>query len=105
MSESTPPDDDVREALAEVIEKNRMWTRRMSDGYPSSGSNDGRAIADAILAAFEVRPRGPVTAAAVEAALYAYRRFPGDHVERSSRGWQIIRMRAALEAARGVTNA
>jgi hypothetical protein len=67
---SSPPTDDVREALANVIAD--------GEGHPSFPrpknfpplDGDYRA-ADAILAAFEVRPRGPVTDAEVERATKA----------------------------------
>jgi hypothetical protein len=50
--------DDIREELAAIIEKSRTWKRRMADGYTSVGSNGSEEIAEAILAEFDVVPKG-----------------------------------------------
>jgi len=42
-----------REALTKVIADNQYWTRRMSDGYLSTGQNDPEDIADAVIAYLE----------------------------------------------------
>ena len=40
-----------RDNLAQLIETNRSWAKRMEDGYTSAGSNSSEHIADAIIAA------------------------------------------------------
>jgi hypothetical protein len=111
----TPPADDVREALALTIAKAfpgwsedttqpphvgwsealRLHAEQHNERVNEECLHQGRAYADAILGnrALEVRPRGPVTDAAVEAAYQVIRR-----------NWRITRedVRAALEAAREV---
>ena len=37
------------EQLARIIESERTWTKRMSDGYTSAGQNSPEHIAQAIL--------------------------------------------------------
>lgn len=59
---STPPADDVREALADLLMSDRVMN------VDAAGRDYAYVEADAILAAFDVRPRGTVTDAAVEAA-------------------------------------
>lgn len=62
LYESTPPADDVREALADLL---------MSDGVmnvDAAGREYAYVEADAILSRFEVRPRGTVTDAEKDAA-------------------------------------
>lgn len=106
-AQSSPPADDVRE------EAERRWPVKVIGYTDSDGSRfeyestENRHLREAFIAgaSFEVRPYGTVPAeqisdAEVEAAQVVYQNFPGDHVERSSRGWQMSRMRAALEAAR-----
>lgn len=93
---STPPADDVRE------EAERRWPVMVTGYTDSDGSrfeyesDENRALREAFIAGttFEVRPRGTVTDAEVEAALAVLRsETPG---KRS----QFDCVRAALEAAR-----
>lgn len=113
---STPPADDVREALALTIAKSfpgwsedtseplhvgwsealRLHAEQHNQRVNEECIRQGRAYADAVLAAFEVRPHGTVTDAEVDAALDAYL----DGAEPLD--WQPGAMRAALEAAREV---
>lgn len=44
----------IRDELIEVIETNRRWVKRMSDGYLSTGSNSSEEIADALLSVFSI---------------------------------------------------
>lgn len=44
----------IRDELIDVIESNRNWTRRMDDGYLSTGSNTSEHIADALLSVFSI---------------------------------------------------
>lgn len=90
-SETTPPADDVREALEDAIKYARFAYRNVPGGISNSD------LAWAILSRFEVRPRGTVTDAEVEAAaLCLGERFghSGEHYVEDAR--------AALEAARKV---
>lgn len=62
---STPPADDVREALIAQLRR-PVWD---APGYATEAQ--APMVADAVLAAFDVRPRGTVTDAEVEAAYNA----------------------------------
>jgi hypothetical protein len=57
---SSPPADDVREALARAIRRGYLGT----DGY--SPTSDDYNMADEVMAAFEVRLRGTVTDARIQ---------------------------------------
>lgn len=118
MTDTTPSADDVREALALTIAKAfpgwsedttepphvgwsealRLDAEQLNERVNEECLRQGRVYADAILGnrALEVRPRGTVTDAKVEAALAVLRsETPG---KRS----QFDCVRAALEAAREV---
>lgn len=60
-SETTPPTDDVRKALAELL-----MSERDAVGFRNSRDIGSDELADAVLAAFEVRPYGTVTDTDVE---------------------------------------
>ncbi len=49
--EARQPSEDDREALIDVVKRNRSVVKRMSDGYPSVAFVTDETIADAILAA------------------------------------------------------
>lgn len=78
-----PPTVDVRESLSRTLIANFFY----ADTDPSAPE-----LADAILAEFEVRPRGPVTEAEVNAAHVVLMNAVGCFESRTTR--------AALEAAR-----
>lgn len=95
---ATPPADDVREALAQTI-ANSFFAMEAGEspevgGYtaPTPTGGDMQLAVD-ILAAFEVRPRGSVTDAEIDAMQHAIGSIDGQWVTPTA-------LRAALEAAR-----
>ena len=91
-TEPSPPTDDVREAVRFLLH---------TGGVNQDGAQDADLLTSELFAAFEVRPRGTVTDAEVEAAgRVMYERWDDwDETDEMATALRSL-VRTALEAAR-----